>query len=161
MQRRRQKSVFEETGRSQHFRMAHARIVFDNIKQVREAWRLFRYLHGEETEEHLLWLVKFALHLAVEYSWPVTSNNLFVIYIFRGMIRTINVATAYEGCRVIEIVAKDAWQCVKFVGITLMHYGQLKAYGEGAQHVVIKVNMPGLSVHLMRGIPRLPSVASQ
>ena len=30
-----------------------------------------------------------------------------------------------------------------------MHYGQLKAYGEGAQHVLIKVNKPGLSVHLM------------
>ena len=42
-----------------------------------------------------------------------------------------------------------------------MHYGQLKAYGEGAQHVVIKVNKPGLSVHLLRGIPRLPSVATQ
>ena len=29
-----------------------------------------------------------------------------------------------------------------------MHYGQLKAYGKGAQPVVIKVNKPGLSVHL-------------
>ena len=39
-----------------------------------------------------------------------------------------------------------------------MHYmyGQPKTYGEGAQPVVIKVNKPGLSVHLMRGIPRLP-----
>ena len=37
-----------------------------------------------------------------------------------------------------------------------MHYRQLKAYGKGAQPVVIKVNKPGLSVHLMRGIPRLP-----
>ena len=54
MQRRRQKSVFVVTGRSQHFRIKHARVVFDDIKQVREAWRLFRYLHGEETEEHLI-----------------------------------------------------------------------------------------------------------
>ena len=55
MQRRRQKSVFfKETGLSQHFRIKHARVVFDNVKQVRKAWRLFRYLHGEETKKHLI-----------------------------------------------------------------------------------------------------------
>ena len=57
------------------------------------------------------------------------------------------VATVYEGCRVLEVVAKDARECAKLVGVMLMHYGQLKAYGEGAQPVVIEVNKPGLFVH--------------
>ena len=61
--------------------------------------------------------------------------------------KRFTVATAYEGCQVLEIVAKDAQECVKLVGIMLMHYGQLKAYGEVAQPVVIEVNKPGLSVH--------------
>ena len=76
------KVFFEEKGLAQHFRIKHARVVFDNVKQVREAWRLFRYLHGEETKEHsrrlsaerqqvsvfYYCLVKFAVHLALEYS---------------------------------------------------------------------------------------------
>ena len=75
------KVFFEEKGLAQHFRIKHARVVFDNVKQVREAWRLFRYLHGEETKEHsrrlsaerqqvsvFYCLVKFAVHLALEYS---------------------------------------------------------------------------------------------
>ncbi|KAM7434908.1 ATP-dependent DNA helicase RecQ [Porites harrisoni] len=79
------KVFFEEKGLAQHFRIKHARVVFDNVKQVREAWRLFRYLHGEETKEH-------SRRLSAERQL-------------------------------------------------------LKAYGEGAQPVVIEVNKPGLSVH--------------
>ena len=55
--------------------------------------------------------------------------------------------TVFDGCRVLQLVAKDPKECVKLVRFILMYYGQLKAYGDGAKPVVIEVNKPGLSVH--------------
>ena len=34
-------------------RCISARVVFDEEKFTREAWRLFKFLHGEETKQHL------------------------------------------------------------------------------------------------------------
>ncbi|CAH3160055.1 unnamed protein product [Porites lobata] len=98
------KVFFEEKGLAQHFRIKHARVVFDNVKQVREAWRLFRYLHGEETKEH-------SRRLSAERQQRNDSCERFIV------------ATVYEGCRVLEVVAKDARECAKLVGVMLMHYG--------------------------------------
>ena len=70
----------------------------------------------------------------------MTSNNLFVIYIFRGMIHANDSLLLLHTKAVGFLKSRD---CVKFVGIMLMHYGQLKAYGEGSQPVVIEVNKPG------------------
>ena len=45
----------EETGLVQHVRVKHAGVKCDE-KFKREAWRLFRFKHGEETKNHLEWL---------------------------------------------------------------------------------------------------------
>ena len=47
------KVCFEEKGLAQHFRAKHAGVFFDGEKFTREAWRLFKFLHGEETKQHL------------------------------------------------------------------------------------------------------------
>ena len=56
------------------------------------------------------------------------------------------VSCSYAGCAVLEIMAKDPKECAKLAGIILMHFGQLKAYGEGKPEV-IEVNKCGLCVH--------------
>ena len=45
----------EETGLVQHVRVKHAGVKCDE-KFKREAWRLFRFKHGEETKNHSEWL---------------------------------------------------------------------------------------------------------
>ena len=47
------KVFFEEKGLAKHFRAKHAGVFFDEEKFTREAWRLFKYLHGEETKQLL------------------------------------------------------------------------------------------------------------
>ena len=47
------KVCFEEKGLAQHFRAKHAGVFFDGEKFTREAWRLFKFLHGEETKQRL------------------------------------------------------------------------------------------------------------
>ena len=47
------KVFFEEKGLAQHFRAKHAGVFFDEEKFIPEAWRLFKFLHGEETKQHL------------------------------------------------------------------------------------------------------------
>ncbi|KAJ7376891.1 hypothetical protein OS493_031770 [Desmophyllum pertusum] len=47
------KVFFEEKGLAQHFRAKHVGIFFDEEKYTREAWRLFKFLHGQETKQHL------------------------------------------------------------------------------------------------------------
>ena len=47
------KVCFEEKGLAQHFRAKHAGVFFDEEKFTREAWRLFKFLHGEETKQRL------------------------------------------------------------------------------------------------------------
>ena len=47
------KVFFEEKGLAQHFRAKHAGVFFDEEEFTREAWRLFKFLHGEETKQHL------------------------------------------------------------------------------------------------------------
>ena len=47
------KAFFEEKGLAQHFRAKHVGVFFDEEKFTREAWRLFKFLHGEETKQHL------------------------------------------------------------------------------------------------------------
>ena len=46
------KVFFEEKGLAQHFRAKHVG-VFHEEKFTREAWRLFKFLHGQETKQHL------------------------------------------------------------------------------------------------------------
>ena len=57
------------------------------------------------------------------------------------------ISTRYEGCRVLELAGKDARECAKLAGVMLMHFGQLRAYSDGARPELIEVNQPGLSVH--------------
>ena len=33
----------------------HVAVVFDEAKYTKEAWRLFKFLHGQETKQHLIW----------------------------------------------------------------------------------------------------------
>ena len=47
------KVFFEEKGLAQHFRAKHVE-VFDEEKFTREAWQLFKFLHGQETKQGLL-----------------------------------------------------------------------------------------------------------
>ena len=47
------KVFFEEKGLAQHFRAKHVGVFFDEEEFTREAWRLFKFLHGEETKQHL------------------------------------------------------------------------------------------------------------
>ena len=49
------RAVFEETRLVQHVRVKHAGVKCDE-KFEREAWRLFRFKHGEETKNHVEWL---------------------------------------------------------------------------------------------------------
>lgn len=56
------------------------------------------------------------------------------------------VTTNYVGCAVLKMLAKDPMECAKLVGVILMHFGQLRAYGQG-KPAVIKVNKPGLCAH--------------
>ena len=56
------------------------------------------------------------------------------------------VTTNYAGCAVLKMLAKDPMECAKLVGVILMHFGQLRAYGQG-KPAVIKVNKPGLCAH--------------
>ena len=49
------RAFFEETGLVQHVRVKHAGVKCDE-KFKREAWRLFRFKHGEETKNHVEWL---------------------------------------------------------------------------------------------------------
>ena len=56
------------------------------------------------------------------------------------------VTTNYAGCAVLKMLAKDPMECAKLVGVILMHFGQLRAYGQGKPDV-IKVNKPGLCAH--------------
>ena len=44
---------FEEKGLAQHFRAKHVAVHFDEAKYTKEAWRLFKFLHGQETKQHL------------------------------------------------------------------------------------------------------------
>ena len=43
----------EEKGLAQHFRAKQAGVFFDEEKFTWEAWRLFKFLHGEETKQRL------------------------------------------------------------------------------------------------------------
>ena len=54
--------------------------------------------------------------------------------------------TNCAGCAVLKMLAKDPMECVKLVGVMLMHFAQLRAYGQG-KPAVIKVNKPGLCAH--------------
>ena len=47
------KVFFEEKGLAQHFRAKHVEVFSDEEKFTREAWRLLKFLHGEETKQHL------------------------------------------------------------------------------------------------------------
>ena len=47
------KVCFEEKGLAQHFRPKHAGVFFNEEKFTWEAWRLFKFLHGEETKQRL------------------------------------------------------------------------------------------------------------
>ena len=47
------KVFFEEQGIAQHFRIKHRGIVLDEEKQLRDARRMFRFSHGEETKRYL------------------------------------------------------------------------------------------------------------
>ena len=47
------KLFFEEKGLAQHFRAKHVGVFFDEEKFTQEAWRLFKFLHGQETKQHL------------------------------------------------------------------------------------------------------------
>ena len=44
------------------------------------------------------------------------------------------------------MLAQDPVECAKLVGIILMHFGQLRAYGQG-KPAVIKVDKAGLCVN--------------
>ena len=44
---------YEEKGLAHHFRARHVGVVFDEEKQLRDARRLSRFLHGGETKRHL------------------------------------------------------------------------------------------------------------
>ena len=46
-------TFFEEKGLAQHFRAKHVAVHFDEAKYTKEAWRLFKFLHGQETKQHL------------------------------------------------------------------------------------------------------------
>ena len=46
-----------------------------------------------------------------------------------------------------ELAGKDVRECAKLAGIMLMHFGELRAYSDGARPEVIEVGQPGLSVH--------------
>ena len=46
-------AFFEEKGLAQHFRAKHVAVHFDEAKYTKEAWRLFKFLHGQETKQHL------------------------------------------------------------------------------------------------------------
>ena len=54
--------------------------------------------------------------------------------------------TDYAGCAVLEVLARDPVECAKLVGIILMHFGQLRAYGQG-NPAVIQVDKAGLCVN--------------
>ena len=54
--------------------------------------------------------------------------------------------TNYAGCAALEMLGKDHKECAKLVGVILMHFGQLRAYGQG-KPAQIEVNNPGLCVH--------------
>ena len=46
------KEFFEEKGLAQHFRAKHVGVL-DEEKFTREVWRSFKFLHGQETKQHL------------------------------------------------------------------------------------------------------------
>ena len=51
-----------------------------------------------------------------------------------------------DACAVLEVLARDPVECAKLVGIILMHFGQLRAYGQG-NPAVIQVDKAGLCVN--------------
>lgn len=66
-------------------------------------------------------------------------------YIFTQGYERYTLSTNFAGCSFLEITSKDPTECAKFAGVILMHFGQLRAYGEGNPEV-IEVNKRGLCV---------------
>ncbi|CAB3990761.1 DNA helicase [Paramuricea clavata] len=48
------------------------------------------------------------------------------------------VTTKYEACLVFEVIAKDTKEAAKLAGVVLMHFGQLKSYGEGTKPSIVE-----------------------
>jgi len=44
------------------------------------------------------------------------------------------------------LAGKNAKECAKLGGLMLIHFGQLRAYSNGARPELIEMNKPGLSV---------------
>ena len=44
------------------------------------------------------------------------------------------------------MVAKDPKESAKLAGVVLMHFGQLRTYGEGTRAAIVEVNSEGLCV---------------
>ncbi|CAB4010934.1 ATP-dependent DNA helicase Q-like 3 isoform X1 [Paramuricea clavata] len=114
------KVFFEEKGIAQHFRTKHSGIVFDEEKQLRDARRIFRFSHGEETKQHLEILSKQRQFQSNDYE-------------------RFSISTRYEACLAIDLVAKCPQECAKLVGMLLMHYGQLRSYSEGAKPEILEL----------------------
>ena len=55
------------------------------------------------------------------------------------------VTSNYAGCPLLKIKSKSPMECAKLAGMILMHFGQLRAYGEGNPEV-IEVSKCGLCV---------------
>lgn len=56
------------------------------------------------------------------------------------------VTTKYEASLVLEVMAKDPKEAAKLAGVVLMHFGQLRSYGEGTKPAVVEVLSQGLHV---------------
>ena len=69
----------------------------------------------------------------------------FCGFLFTQGYERYTVSTNYAGCSLLDISSKDPTECAKFAGVILMHFGQLRAYGEGNPEVV-EVNKRGLCV---------------
>ena len=75
------KVFFQEIRLAQHFRVKHAAVSFDEEKYNREAWRMFKLFHGEETKRHLDWLSAERL---LQVCFYITS--LVCMYVFYGLV---------------------------------------------------------------------------
>ena len=84
------RAFFEETGLVQHVRVKHARVKC-NEKFKREACRLFRFKHGEETKNHVEWLSTRCLTEVCSF---YCYCNLYVRYIERSCCFEIKCRTA-------------------------------------------------------------------